>query len=201
MQDEHLDQFWPRLVRNPMESRAVEYKCSETWDNLKNKIVKACLAMANLRDGGYIVIGVKRKGVHGQLVATGMQPEHLQTWDVDKVQQYVNKYAEPYVHLEIRFLQDDNKQFVVIRVKQFDTVPVLCRKDLPEENLHKGDLLVRPPGTIESRRVQTAEEMRAVLDIAIDIGVQKFLQRAREVRLLPISPSDEELFNKQLEGL
>jgi predicted HTH transcriptional regulator len=184
-----------------MESRSVEYKCSETWDNLKNKIVKACLAITNLRDGGYIVIGVKREGAHGHLIATGMQPEHLQTWDVDKVQQYVNKYAEPYVHLEIWFPQDNDKQFVVIRVKQFDTVPVLCKKDLPEENLRKGDLLVRPLGTIESRRVQTAEEMRAVLNIAMDIGIQRFLERARRVGLPPISPTDEELFDRQLEGL
>jgi len=184
-----------------MESRSVEYKRSETWDNLKNKIVKACLAMANLRDGGYIVIGVKRAGAHGHLIATGVQPDHLQTWDVDKVQQYVNKYAEPYVQLEICFPEDNGKQFVVIRIKQFDTVPVLCKKDLKEQNLHKGDLLVRPLGTVESRRVQTAEEMREVLDIAVDVGIQKFLKRARRVGLSPISPSDEELFTKQLEGL
>jgi len=184
-----------------MESRSVEYKCSETWNNLKNKIVKACLAMANLRDGGYIVIGVRRESAHGYLNATGMQPKHRETWDVDKVQQYVNKYAEPYVQLEIYFPEDSGKQFVVIRVNQFDIVPVLCKRDLPEENLHKGDLLVRPLGTIESRRIQTAEEMRAVLDIAIDIGVKRFMERQHRIGLLPISPSDEELFNKQLEGL
>ncbi|MGA9351046.1 MAG: ATP-binding protein [Anaerolineae bacterium] len=201
MSDHHLGLYWPRLVQNPMESRSVEYKCSETWEHLRDKVVKACLALANLRNGGYVVIGVKRESEYGRHVATGMQAEHLQTWDVDNVQQYVNKYAEPYGQLEICFPEDSGKQFVVIRVKQFDTVPVLCKKDLPGENLYRGDLLVRPLGTVESRRVQTAEEMRGVLDIAIDIGIQKFLARARRVGLPSISPSDEELFDKQMEGL
>lgn len=182
-----IDPEWLDLLRNPQESRSVEYLSSETWDHLKNKIVKTCLAMANTKNGGYIVMGFKKESLNGQLMATGMEPEHLQTWKMDEIKKYVNKYAEPSINLDIDFLEDKGKKFIIIRVHQFDNVPVLCKKPIQKEKIYKGDLLVRPYGTVESRRVQTAEEMRQVLNLAVS---QKLM-----------SLSDEALFEKQLEEL
>jgi len=44
------------------ESRSIEYKRSAPWDELKWRTIKACLAMANLRDGGLILVGVAEEG-------------------------------------------------------------------------------------------------------------------------------------------
>ena len=35
-----------------METRAVEFKQSAPWESLKGHMVRTCMAMSNLRDGG-----------------------------------------------------------------------------------------------------------------------------------------------------
>ncbi len=54
------------LVEHGREERHVEYKESQRWDGLKDKIAKTALGLANLRDGGHVVIGMRGR-VHGLL--------------------------------------------------------------------------------------------------------------------------------------
>ena len=56
--EEHITQW----IIHGREERNLEYKSSLDWADAatKAKIVKSAIAMANLRDGGWIVIGVDR---------------------------------------------------------------------------------------------------------------------------------------------
>ena len=50
------------LINWPREERNLEFKCSMSWADAstKAKLTKSVLAMANLRDGGHVVLGVER---------------------------------------------------------------------------------------------------------------------------------------------
>ena len=69
---------WEFYVVHGREERYLEYKRSMTWtgNNLtKVKIAKAMMAMANLKDGGVIVVGMQEisKGVWVPEVMTPQQ--------------------------------------------------------------------------------------------------------------------------------
>ena len=51
------------LISNGREERHVEFKRTMNWSDAgtKSKVVKSSIAMANLRDGGFIVFGIERQ--------------------------------------------------------------------------------------------------------------------------------------------
>lgn len=81
------------------ESRDVDFKESASWSNLQIHIVRTSMAMANLRDGGIIVVGVSERG--GSWSLDGISTQHLTTYDEDNVNDFVNKYASPTIRVEL----------------------------------------------------------------------------------------------------
>ena len=63
------------LVKAPREVRNVEYKSSMSWDDpiSRTTMIKAILALSNVRDGGYLVIGVEE--VDDELVPKGVDDD------------------------------------------------------------------------------------------------------------------------------
>jgi hypothetical protein len=96
---------------------------------------------------------------------------------------------------------------VLVRVYQFDDIPVLCAKDLHDPGktapvLRRGACYVRARHKPETSEIPSEEEMRELLELAIDIGVRKFVARAQKAGLFPTLPaprSGEALFEKQAE--
>jgi len=62
-----------------VESQNVELKESAEMASLQYKLIKTAMAMANLRDGGVIVIGVSERGNTWDL--TGIRDEHLRSYE------------------------------------------------------------------------------------------------------------------------
>jgi hypothetical protein len=156
------------------------------------------MAMANLRDGGIIVIGASESGETWEL--TGIQPEHLATYDVDDVIDSVNKYASPSVQLEIVIVTYQNeKRFLALRVHEFEDTPVVCKRNAPDGNkkLSAGEVYVRPFGTPRTTKVLSADEMHELLELAAEKRARRFLETAHRVGLRPPEPAvqrfDEEL--------
>ncbi|MGB2696865.1 MAG: RNA-binding domain-containing protein, partial [Candidatus Zixiibacteriota bacterium] len=67
------------LVKSGREERNLEYKASKDWKDhtTKAKITKTILGMANIRDGGVIVLGVEEIKDQSRFDFNGMLPEHL----------------------------------------------------------------------------------------------------------------------------
>src|SRR4029077_1937830 len=78
-----------------VESQSIDFKESAAWSTLQYKVVRTALAMANLRDGGALVIGASEAGDRWDL--TGISDEHLATYDVDDVIDAIHKFASPSV--------------------------------------------------------------------------------------------------------
>jgi predicted HTH transcriptional regulator len=174
------------------------------------RVVRAILGMANRRDGGLVIIGVEELT---RPEPVGLSDEQAESWlNYDDVSPSVNEYASPCVRFEPKLRTFWGKKFVFIRVHQFDDIPILCAKDYNEPGrpapvLRRGACYVRARHKPETSEIPSEEEMRELLELAIDIGVRKFVTRAQQAGLFPTTlsmparPSDEALFQRQIEEM
>ena len=79
------------------ERRGVEFKSAGPFSDIHlcARVTRAVLGMANRRDGGFVVLGVRDQD--GVLTPTGLSPEELDTWRYDDVAARVSSYADPPV--------------------------------------------------------------------------------------------------------
>jgi len=186
------------LIFHGREERNLEYKRSICWTDIetKVKIAKTAMAMANISDGGYIVIGVNK---NGELYEPyGVQELHLASFKQDDVMAWVNEYADPYVELIVTFANRVKKSFVIIKIMEFDQLPVVCKKD--GQALKRGDVFTRNRRKIETTRVGSQTEMRGILELAVDKGIRHLRSRGYVTfpeTVLSSQDNDKELYEQQ----
>jgi predicted HTH transcriptional regulator len=180
------------------ESQAVEFAESQPWETLRWKITRTCLAMGNLRDGGIILIGVSQRRKKWSL--NGVRKAHLQTYDVDKMNSQVNEYVSPHVDLTIVSHAWERKSFVVVATKEFDEMPLVCKKSRETEGLDQGAVYIRPSGVPQTTRVMNAQQMHDLLELAAEKRSRQFLERAGRLGLYRPGISIQQ-FDEELKGL
>jgi len=192
------------LINYPNEERHLEFKRSTPWreNRFKATITKSILGVANIRDGGWIVIG-KEEQPDGTFDAVGMSEPDFDSYDSDSVKDFVKDYADPYVNLSVHKVPHAQKKFLVIRIEEFDTIPVICKRDWGNI-LHRGKMYTRSRGKAETIEVPGQTEMREIINMAVEKELRRFHERLSRVGLQPLIPSepeDKELFDKQREDL
>jgi hypothetical protein len=117
------------LVFHGREERNLEYKGPVQWadHDVKARLTKCILALSNIRDGGAIVMGVEQD--EESFVAVGLEAAHRDSFKQNEIARYVNNYADPYAEIRVSRVQLNEKDFVVIQVREFDEVPVVCRRN------------------------------------------------------------------------
>jgi predicted HTH transcriptional regulator len=146
------------------------------------------MAMANHRGGGRIIIGVVEEKKELKLVGASL--DDCRTWVHDDIAAFLSRHADPTIRFEQETVYLDNEGCVVLTVKQFDVTPIICCKTYQAEGkdvLRDGACYVRSQGKPESVEVKGYEDMRTLLDMAIDMGVERFVERLRRAGLLPKS--------------
>jgi len=197
------DEALLELVYHGREERNLEYKSSMSWQDTstKAKIAKSAMAMANIPDGGAIVIGVVKKGETYD--PRGMEQDHVSSFKQDDVMEHINqKYADPYVELTVRTVNKDNKQFIVVQVSEFGQLPIICKND-GLENLLRGAIFTRSRVKHETIQVRSQTEMREILDLAVDKEIRRLRSRGLITSVGAISNpnADRLLFQQQRMGL
>jgi len=191
------------VIMHPYEERNIEFKTSTPWNDksFKAKIAKSILGMANIRDGGWIVIGKVRQpdDTHE---AVGMTQTDYESYSSDLLKDFVKNYAAPHVEISLEKPEYAQKKFVVIRVEEFDDVPVICKKDCGDV-LHQGRIYTRSHGKPETIEVPSYPEMREIITMATEKEIRHFYERISRsgATVKPIKPDDKESFDKQLGGL
>jgi predicted HTH transcriptional regulator len=207
-------QDFATLLARGYEVRAVEFKGPgpRTDPNLRAKVIRAALGMANLRDVGRVVIGVAEID-DGRLRAVGLCEADLATWQYDDVASEIAEYADPYLQFDLERLEYNGAWYVILHVYEFEELPILCRRDLSVKVngkdrpiLRRGALYVRSRHKPETAEVRTQEEMREILEMAIDKGVRRFMERAHNAGLssqlfTPAPLSDAARFEQQGQDL
>jgi len=160
-----------RLIETSGESDNIDFKGPMTWDKSTHsaKLAKVIVSFANSRDGGAIVIGKSEE--NGQFVITGLTDEEAISFETTKVATWINSRFSPPVRLVCNSIEYQKKRIVVISVSQFEDIPIICTKPLPDPNDKKNELLKK--GTIyvrnhnaESAPLKTVEELRTLIGLA-----------------------------------
>lgn len=149
------------LLEGSAETPSLEFKAAMNWD--KNSLTKDILAMANVQDGGTIVIGV----ADGTFDRQGLTAEQIATYNIDTMKDQVAPFADPFVDFRVSFPRDGgDRTYVVIEVMPFSEAPVICARD--GQDVHQGIIYYRSSDKRpQSARVATSHDMRDILERAI----------------------------------
>ena len=176
-----------------VESQGVDFKQSAPWSRLEHKIIRTALAMANLRDGGIIIIGVSESGDRWE--RTGISDEDLATYEVDDVIDAVHRFASPSVDVRLVVVPYlESRRFLTVQVFEFADTPIVCRRDGPD--LKQGAVYVRPPGVARTTEIRSADQMHDLLELAAEKRARRILETVRRLGLetMPArKPFDDEL--------
>ncbi len=168
----------------------LDFKESQPWLTLRWRILKTVMGMANLRDGGLIVVGVSERDEKWEL--TGIDGDHLATFDSDDIIDQIAKYGSPRVNVDIVIHEhEDGKNYLAFHVHQFDDAPVVCRNNSPDDvkpkdRLAAGDIYIRPiTGKPQTVRVIDAAGLHDLLELAAEFRARRMLEGAKRVGLVP----------------
>ncbi len=194
------------LLARGYETRGVEFKGprSRSEKAAFAPVARAMLGMANHQDGGLVVIGVDEN--NHILRPTGLSETDLGTWVYDDVAAAVNEYASPSVVFDLEIVTHNGVRFVVLRVHEFEDIPVLCSRDY-QSILRRGACYVRSRHKPETSEIPSEEEMRALLSAAVQKGLDQWVKQALTAGLIrpvglatTVEPSAESRFDTQRGG-
>lgn len=200
------------LILHGSEERNLEYKCSMSWrdNSTKIEVTRTSMAMANIPDGGGMIFGVNEIS-HRYFEPRGMNTNEADSFTQDDISDYVNGYADPFVELTVERVDYDGKIFVVIQIREFEELPVVCKKNGQElvrgeiyTRLKCGDIYTRPRRKFESAPVPSQTELREILEMAIDKRIRKHREdwfRWGLVKATTPEELDVQKFEDQLGGL
>lgn len=194
-----------RIVAAGQEARTIEFKSAGAWTDpsLRGQITKSCLALANTRDGGIILVGLKEDAARpGYHILDALSTPQRDSFNPDTLIPQVNAHANPHVDLAVIHHQSrDNCNIVGILVSEFRDVPILCAKDIyggvGQVLASKGRLLVRTRRNAETTELQEPEDLRELVDLAIDKGLEAYFRR-RLIEEGVAGPADDDLFDQEL---
>lgn len=177
------------LLLGAEETPKLEFKAAMGWE--VRGLVKDILAMANLQDGGRIVIGVAN-----DMTRQGLSQAQVDSFDIDTMRDQMKPFAHPYVRFSVASATDANGlAYVVIDVHQFDEMPVICARD--GHDVNEGRIYYRPMrGRAQSAPVSSAHDMAEILDLAVVNRMQRYRRLGFQVE----QPHEAEL-DAELGGL
>lgn len=187
------------ILRNGRETRRLEVKGPGPRGDkqLFAKVTRAALGMGNLRDGGFVIIGLDDKRLAE--FAPGLSDEELNSWlDVDSVSRKFGEYANPPLRFELEPITlTDGARVIQIHVEEFPDIPHLCARDFGED-LRRGALYVRPRKVTETSEVADLVDMRDVIELATAKRLREFVGLADSAGLRledsGSTPSDDDAF-------
>ena len=201
-----MDQRLSELIYHGREERNLENKTGMPWNadpDYRAEVAATAMAMANIRDGGVIVLGI---GPDTYQPAPGSWDTSGYTHDI--IARFVNGYASPEVSLTVTAVQDDERplpngnlpDFVVIEVQEFFEYPVVCRQS-GQGKLKEGALLARGVAMHQTHEVSREAETREILDLAVTKEMRRRRAWLSDVQPPPDlpRPTDGEQFNRELE--
>ncbi|MEN5086111.1 ATP-binding protein [Sphingobacterium faecium] len=172
------------LIEGQREHPGLDFKASCDWD--AKKLTRDILAMSNLPDGGYIIIGVDE--VDNSFVKSGVIAAVRKTYILDEMKDQIGKYADPMVDFDVFFPADsDGLEYVVIKVYSFREIPTICKKDLDKE-LKIGTIYYRNTNRrTESAAISNVNDLRDI----IELSAVRLMQRRKSFGFIVPNENDD----------
>lgn len=181
-----------KLIEGQKEHPGLDFKASCPWD--KKKLTKDILAMSNLPDGGYIVIGIEEDG--SNFLRKGVTADDCKTYVLDTMRDQVSKFADPMVDFDVQFPEDsDGLTYIVIKVFSFRETPTLCKRDLDKELTASTIYYRNSNRRMESAAISNINDLRDLIELA----AVRLMQRRRRFGFI-VPESNHELHQKEIEA-
>lgn len=161
-----------QLIEGQAESPNLDFKQDCIWN--AKKMAKDFIAMSNLKDGGYIVVGVREDGPN--FIGEGVSEENIKSYKVDIMRDQMLKYSDPAVDIRVDCPSDSKgNKYVVIKVLPFKEIPVFSKTDI-EGELKANMLYYRNTNRrVESAPVSNPHDLRDIIELA----AVKLMQRRK----------------------
>jgi predicted HTH transcriptional regulator len=169
------------LLRLGHETPSVEFKSPgpAKSPHLRAVVARACMAMANQRDGGTVIVGVSEATDH-RFEPVGIAADDQTGWAFDPVAGFINSCCEPPIEFELGQLQDpeDGRTYAVLEIEEFAEYPVVCTKTISLDAgkpplLRSGAIYIRSRKTPASIEIAGQAEMRALIELTIEKQVPR----------------------------
>jgi hypothetical protein len=160
------------LIDRHSETPRVDAKAGFPWKkdcrDQKLELIRDMIAMANTRDGGALVLGVENTGYN----VVGLSEEVKASLDQTAIGEILKRYADPMFQFELHKTTISGKDVVVIRIPEFEEIPILCKQSVESSVdprrliLRSGALYIRTE-TAQTMEIAVAEDMRKLLSRAM----------------------------------
>lgn len=141
---------------------------------LFHQVARAVLGMANRRDGGRVVLGI-REDRPGELEYIGLTAAEAATWRPDDLAAALAPIADPYVAVNVEEHHYEEKLYLLLQVQEFEEVPVICRRHFPPSLtagqspiLRAAAIYVRTRRKPETSELPSQTEMRELIELATE---------------------------------
>lgn len=178
------------LLTGAEETDTLEFKRAVAWD--RNLFVKDILAMANVIDGGRIVVGVEDKTFERQGLTDGQMASYI----IDQMRDGIAPFADPRAVFRIEKAVDAaGLNYIIIEVSPFEDVPVICHKD--GADVRAGTIYFRSrTRRPESAAIASSADMRDMIERAAALSLRR-LNRIGFAPKVEVGPD----YDAELEGL
>jgi predicted HTH transcriptional regulator len=168
------------MLQGGIETPTLDFKAACDWK--ADSMAKDILAMANVQDGGYIIIGVEEGTT---FIRQGITLKQKESFKLDIMRDQMARFADPRVVFTVEFPRDkDDREYAVIRVLPFDEVPVICAVGNGE--LRPGIIYYRNSDKRpESAPVSNAYDMRDIISTAAERMMRRLVAKGFTVHSAP----------------
>lgn len=195
------------LVRLGFEAPSLEFKPPAEFGSprITAEVIRAALALSNHLGGGRIVVGVVEERTTRQLTPIGLSAAEATSWNRDVFSSKLATYAAPMVEFEQEFIECDGRNHLLLTIHEFQHAPTICMKGLQVDGksvLRAGAMYIRGRKKPESREIESYEEMRELVDLAVEKGVQRFVSFASKTGLIARpapTPSQSEAYDEEIQ--
>lgn len=193
-----------QILEAGYELRNIEYKPPFDWNGaksswIKEKVIRAILAMTNTGYGGQLVIGIVVE--EDRLTRLeGVTNEQLKSFeDFDAIKGTVDGYSFTNTDLDISWGDHEGKKYVVFTIQEFSEIPAICKKNGSSKGvLTAYDIYVRSKKAPYSSIKATDAEIREIIHMAVDKEKTNLKLRGW-IKKLSVSP--EEFYKNQINDI
>lgn len=152
-----------QLIEVQTETQNLDFKADMPWS--PQDMAKDFIAMANVRDGGTIVIGVNE--VDESFLGTGVSAVNVKTYSTDIMRDKLGRYMDPLPDFRVFTPLDlQGRKYVVIKISPFKDVPVISKTDI--QGKLKGQTIYyrNTNKRVESAPVANSNDLRDIIEAA-----------------------------------
>jgi hypothetical protein len=194
-----MDSVIVDFINKKVETPNLDYKEGFTWSKENRdkqfELIRDILAMANTRDGGTIILGVKDDT--RELV--GVSQEIWDSFDQSSVAEMAHRYGKPKVNIQVIKTEVQKKRVVAFMVTEFEDVPIICADTITMKLnnqrpiLRKSAVYIRTSAAI-TEEISSDQDMRELLSRAmLKRGDELLRSVERLIKGKPLNPTEESI--------